>query len=172
MVKKIFYSDISLAGNELQDVRIDNKTTVEREALVLNSSDDGKAVWDTDLEGLYVWQTDRWIRINATPTEISNWNQAYADSVVDFTLNQGVDSTLTITRRDSTPLSVIYKSGYIHLQSVPSNAWVVSHNLNKRPSVVVVDSAENVVVGEVIYNTNNQITLTFAGAFSGKAYFN
>lgn len=172
MVKKIFYSDISLAGNELLDARIDNKTTLEREALVLTSSDNGKAVWDVNLEGLYVWQGDRWIRINATPTEISNWNQAYDDSVVDFTINQGTDTTFTIGRRDSSSLSVVYKSGYVHLQSLPSNVWVVSHNLNKRPSVVVVDSAENVVVGEVLYNTNNQITLTFAGAFSGKAYFN
>lgn len=61
---------------------------------------------------------------------------------------------------------------YVHLQNSPSASWVVTHNLNKRPSVVVVDSAESVVVGEVEYNSDNQVTLTFAGAFSGKAYFN
>jgi RNA:NAD 2'-phosphotransferase (TPT1/KptA family) len=61
---------------------------------------------------------------------------------------------------------------YVHLQNIPSASWVVTHNLNKRPSVVVVDSAESVVVGEVEYNSDNQVTLTFAGSFSGKAYFN
>ena len=61
---------------------------------------------------------------------------------------------------------------YVHVQNIPASTWVVTHNLNKRPSVVVVDSAENVVVGEVVYNSDNQMTLTFAGSFSGKAYFN
>jgi hypothetical protein len=61
---------------------------------------------------------------------------------------------------------------YIHVQNTPSNTWVVTHNLGKRPAVVVVDSAEDVVYGQIQYNSDNQVTLTFAGAFSGKAYFN
>ena len=61
---------------------------------------------------------------------------------------------------------------YIHNQTLPSDVWVVSHNLGKKPSVTVVDSADEVVFGEVQYNSDNQVTLTFAGAFSGKAYFN
>ncbi len=61
---------------------------------------------------------------------------------------------------------------YTHSQGVASATWVVTHNLDKRPSVTVVDSADNVVYGEVEYNSNNQITLTFIGAFSGNAYFN
>jgi hypothetical protein len=171
-VKKIFYSDIGLAGNSLLDARIDSKTTVERESIVLDETDSGRAVWDTDLNGLYVWEVDTWIRINATPTQINNWNQAYDDSVTDFSINQASNTVFTITRRNSTPLSATYKSGYVHYQSIPSAVWAVNHNLNKRASVVVVDSAENIVVGEVQYNSDNQITLTFAGAFSGKAYFN
>lgn len=61
---------------------------------------------------------------------------------------------------------------YVHVQSSPETTWTITHNLNKRPAVTVVDSADNVVVGEVEYNSDNQVTLTFAGAFSGKAYFN
>ena len=61
---------------------------------------------------------------------------------------------------------------YIHNQTLPSDVWVVSHNLGKKPSITVVDSADEVVFGEVQYNSDNQVTLTFAGAFSGKAYFN
>jgi hypothetical protein len=36
----------------------------------------------------------------------------------------------------------------------------------------VVDSADNIVFGEVLYNSLNQVTLTFSGAFSGEAFFN
>jgi hypothetical protein len=61
---------------------------------------------------------------------------------------------------------------FVFQQNTPASSWVITHNLNKRPSVVVVDSAESVVVGEVEYNSDNQVTLTFAGAFSGKAYLN
>jgi hypothetical protein len=50
--------------------------------------------------------------------------------------------------------------------------WTVTHNLGKNPSVAVVDSAGTVVIGQVDYDTINQITLTFKAAFSGKAYFN
>lgn len=63
-------------------------------------------------------------------------------------------------------------ANYVHTQSSPSATWVVTHNLNKFCSVTVVDSANNVVFGEVLYNSVNQVTLTFAGAFSGKAFFN
>ena len=44
--------------------------------------------------------------------------------------------------------------------------------MNKYPSVTVVDSGDNVVEGEVIYNSLNTLTINFSGGFSGKAYIN
>lgn len=61
---------------------------------------------------------------------------------------------------------------YVHVQNTPSASWTASHNLGKRPAVVVVDSADEVVYGEIEYTDDNTVTLTFVGAFSGKAYFN
>ena len=61
---------------------------------------------------------------------------------------------------------------YTHTQSVPSATWIVTHNLNKYPNVVVVDSAGTVVVGEVIYDSLLEVTLVFTAGFSGKAYLN
>ena len=61
---------------------------------------------------------------------------------------------------------------YVHVQNTPSANWTASHNLGKKPAVVVVDSADEVVYGEIEYIDDNTITLTFVGAFSGKAYFN
>ena len=61
---------------------------------------------------------------------------------------------------------------FVYTQSSPSAQWVITHNLAKYPSVSVVDSADNIVVGETQYDSINQVTLTFAGAFSGKAFFN
>jgi hypothetical protein len=61
---------------------------------------------------------------------------------------------------------------YVYTQSSASNTWIVNHNLNKYCSVTVVDSNNDVVIGEIHYNSVNQVTLTFTAAFAGKAFFN
>lgn len=61
---------------------------------------------------------------------------------------------------------------YVHVQDVAASTWTASHNLGKRPAVVVVDSADDVVYGDISYVDDNTVTLTFTGAFTGKAYFN
>jgi hypothetical protein len=61
---------------------------------------------------------------------------------------------------------------YRHVQGVSTNVWSIPHNLGKFPSVVVKDSAGTIVIGEINYVDENNITLTFSGAFSGEAYLN
>jgi hypothetical protein len=61
---------------------------------------------------------------------------------------------------------------YIHNQNTPLDVWTITHNLGKLPSVTVVDSAENIVYGDIEYINNNAIVISFIGAFSGKAYLN
>lgn len=61
---------------------------------------------------------------------------------------------------------------YTHDQSVSSNQWTIPHNLNKYPSVQVIDSAGNFCIGQVTHNSVNQLTLDFNSSFSGKAYLN
>lgn len=61
---------------------------------------------------------------------------------------------------------------YVHNQMSASSTWSVQHNLNKFPSVSVVDSGNNMVVGDVEYIDENNLTITFNASFSGKAYIN
>ena len=62
---------------------------------------------------------------------------------------------------------------FVFEQGIPATEWVINHNLNKKPSVTVVDSAdEEQIPDEKIYNTNNKVTLYFLSEFSGKAYLN
>jgi hypothetical protein len=61
---------------------------------------------------------------------------------------------------------------YIHNQNVPASSWTITHNLACYPSVSVVDSASNVVYGEVNYVSNNSLTVSFSGTFSGQAFLN
>lgn len=61
---------------------------------------------------------------------------------------------------------------YVYTQSTPSIVWNITHNLNKYPSVSVVDSAGTTVFGKVEYKTANEVSISFNAAFSGKAFFN
>jgi len=61
---------------------------------------------------------------------------------------------------------------YVHTQGALAATWVVVHNLNKYPSVTVVDTGDSVIIPTVHYDNANQITITFGSATSGKAYLN
>ncbi|BEG98102.1 hypothetical protein [Bacteroides sedimenti] len=61
---------------------------------------------------------------------------------------------------------------YKYSQGMPSTVWFITHNLGKRPSVTVVDSAGSVVEGQVEYLDNNNVRVSFAYEFSGEAYLN
>lgn len=60
---------------------------------------------------------------------------------------------------------------FVHTQSSASASWTVTHNLGYYPGgVSVIDSGENVVIGDIIHSTDNAFTINFSSAFSGKAY--
>lgn len=73
------------------------------------------------------------------------------------------EETVTLPNGDKT---------YTHTQSVPASTWTVEHDLNKLPSVHVFDSTGEEVYGDISYDDLDNVTLTFSGAFSGKAIFN
>tara|TARA_R100001463_G_scaffold82980_1_gene137628 strand:+ start:282 stop:614 length:333 start_codon:yes stop_codon:yes gene_type:complete len=61
---------------------------------------------------------------------------------------------------------------FVFTQNTPSATWTIQHDLNKFCSVTVVDSAKQVVIGDITYTDLNELTITFTAAFSGQAYLN
>ncbi len=59
-----------------------------------------------------------------------------------------------------------------HTQSVASDQWDVTHNLNKKPAVSVLDSNDYVVYAIVHHITNNRVIIEFNVPTFGKAVFN
>lgn len=62
---------------------------------------------------------------------------------------------------------------YTYTQAIPSDTWIINHNLNKKPSIEVVDSAGNVQIpDEAKVVDNNTVIVKFIAAFAGEAYLN
>lgn len=73
---------------------------------------------------------------------------------------------------ESAEMAYRYRSTYIHEQGVASSEWVINHNLNKFPSVTVVDSADNEIIVSVRYVDANTCVIDLTSPFKGKAYLN
>jgi hypothetical protein len=88
-------------------------------------------------------------------------------------LEAGTNVTLTDT--GSNILVDVVDMGdknYVHDQPVASITWTVQHNLDKFPSCTMVLSTGQQGYGDVTFIDENNLTITFAGAESGKAYIN
>lgn len=57
-------------------------------------------------------------------------------------------------------------------QTIPLSVWTVPHNLNKFPSVSVVDTLGNLIYPDVSYVDSNIVQITHGSAFAGLAYLN
>lgn len=68
--------------------------------------------------------------------------------------------------------ATIGDKNYLHTQVAPASTWTIVHNLGKYPAVAIIDSAGDLVHGDVHYDSTNQVTLTFGSAFSGTASLN
>ena len=67
---------------------------------------------------------------------------------------------------------IIGATTFIHNQGGASTTWTVTHALGRFPSVTIVTDSNVVVIGDITYNSKNQLTITLASADSGKAYLN
>ena len=92
-------------------------------------------------------------------------------AVVQFIAGYG-----SLTHEETVGFAVESKQGgdknFTFIQSTSAAVWTITHNLGKRPSISVVDSAGTNVVGEVNHTSNNALTITFSSAFKGTAYLN
>lgn len=103
-----------------------------------------------------------------------------AKQIIGNASTEIIADAIVITGTPSTSDQVVTKSyvderadkSYTHNQMSSASTWNVNHNLGKKPSVTVVDTADSIFIGEVDYIDDNNLVLTFAFPFSGKAYLN
>ena len=74
--------------------------------------------------------------------------------------------------KTSSELGLTGDKHFIFTKSTPDSVWDITHNLDKYPSVTIVDSAGSVIIGDITYTSKSALKVTFSAAFSGKAYLN
>lgn len=108
-----------------------------------------------------------------TKTEVDNLlDTVEGNQIASMSITGAETKSLNLHQVDGGVVSVSYVDTYTHNQSSPASTWTITHNMNKYPSVTIVDSAGTTVDGSVDYTSLNAVTINFCGAFSGKAYFN
>lgn len=170
-----YYHDLDLAKNQLLNAKLHPVQTATRVSMAsgLNSGDEGLTVYDIQADTFYVWDGNMWLQVGITQEQLDWLVEAYNRSVMGIDITQNnTDRTVTLNYRDNTSISDSFKFAHIHTQNQASSQWTITHNLGKFPSVSIVDSAEEEVIGEVQHNNNNSLTVKFTAAFSGKAYIN
>ena len=104
--------------------------------------------------------------IDMTPTSPSTGNV-----VVEASLSAtGTPDNTKFLRGDN--VWAIANETYTFAQASASATWTVQHNLDKFPSVTMVLSTGQKGYGDIVYIDENNLTITFASAESGKAYMN
>lgn len=108
-----------------------------------------------------------------TKTEVDNLlDVVEGNQIASMSITGAETKSLNLHQADGGTVSVTYVDTYTHTQGAPSSTWSITHGMNKYPSVTIVDSAGTTVDGSVDYPSLNTVTITFCGAFSGKAYLN
>lgn len=154
--KKLYADDDDYIVDELSKVLI--KTTELIVTVMGFCSTESGALYKSSKIILLFYDKNMRYSVNATPiTHKHSHNCNVSKPTVDL---------------DGIYKQHIQDKTYTHSQSVASKEWHIIHDLQKYPSVSVVDSAGNIVVGDVEYISNSKIIIRFSGAFSGKAYLN
>lgn len=106
----------------------------------------------------------------ATPSEIESDMERVIEVSARYTGLETEDIKVNVDNANLTISAV--KKTYVHEQSVASATWEIQHNLDRYPSVTVVDSAGDVVHCDAKYIDRNNVRLDFSAEFGGKAYLN
>lgn len=110
---------------------------------------------------------------NTMPVITRNYaTKEYVDTIAGSAGNISFDPTSEILSTDvqSAIEEVRNISKYVYTQPSANVTWNITHNLRFYPSVTIVDSGDNFVVGDVQYLSINALRVTFSNAFAGKAY--
>lgn len=130
----------------------------------------GSIVFVSNTKDISKYAVYNWDAANQNPTE-----QEFYDINVSLIASDGAlekDEEYFISLLQYNPSSTGGDKTFVFTQGTPIFQWDITHNLDKFPSVSVVNSFKETVYGKIDYINKNRLTVTFANKFSGEAYCN
>lgn len=121
---------------------------------------------------------DALFTINATPDKVSQLENDL-NYQTDIQVQEAIqaESDIINTRIDNEVERLeeeIQESSntFVFEQGIPATEWVINHNLNKRPSIDLVDYNGEVFEAFKEYTSDNQVIIRLDSAATGYAYLN
>lgn len=119
-----------------------------------------KYILEIIVDDKYIFPSDNSLYLNITASSLGSLVEEIESNSLDLIIDD-LKSRLEISANN-----------YVHTQQVASDIWEINHSLNKYPSVTIVDTSGNLVVGSVHYISTRKIVVKFSAPFSGVAYLN
>lgn len=67
-------------------------------------------------------------------------------------------------------LTHVWPSTFRWVQAAPAATWVIPHGLNSQPAVTTLDTNAQIILGDVTYADDDNLTITFGAPVAGVAY--
>lgn len=123
------------------------------------------------------WQLAVEIPINATGGSGGATNLTYVASPTNGRVNSdtGTDAILPLATTTNAGLLSptdkikINKQFHVHTQTTPSTTWLITHNLERYPSIVIIGSDGEKYRGGEDHISINQVAINFSRAIAGTA---
>ncbi|WP_051221223.1 RES family NAD+ phosphorylase [Eremococcus coleocola] len=119
-----------------------------------------KYILEIIVDDKYIFPSDNSLYLNITASSLGSLVEEIESNSLDLIIDD-LKSRLEISANN-----------YVHTQQVASDIWEINHSLNKYPSVTIVDTSGNLVIGNVHYISTSKIVVKFSAPFSGVAYLN
>lgn len=100
-------------------------------------------------------------------TDLIDTINSYADYGGYFLMVTLAEDGVTVS-----PIQVESDKNYRHLQPVAANEWTVQHNLDKYPSVQVINDDGRIITGEVQHVDVNNLVVRFEFQLTGSVNCN
>lgn len=165
-----------ITGDSIITLTENTSRLVGNTTMTITHADSGW-VAKTNLEGAVVLSN---LTVNSTG-HISDWTTriltledlgfvAFDPSTIESTLTDHESRIATLEL--NFPLLNGDKN-YVHVQNTSAAIWTITHNMNKKPSVTIIDSAGSIILCKLTYIDLNVIELDFNGTLtSGEAILN
>jgi hypothetical protein len=113
------------------------------------------------------------VEVTVAPTIVHNGPANYYGGITTEELAAAVIPTAAPGTNDGTLATtefVQHATKHTHTQLTPSLEWIIVHNMVKHPSLLIIDSTGEIVMGDILYPDLNTMILTFSAEISGYAY--